>query len=133
MRQQRPLAWFWNGMNRWKIGRITGGGNGMARWWIAIRALPRPGRSFKLAKHGLPKRSTIWRQRNCCRLIFFMRIRRLIGAQALYEAGRCFEQLNENDQAKIQYAQCVKKFKGDEMVAALARGRRLEALGGIVM
>ncbi len=47
-------------------------------------------------------------------------------ARALFEAGRCFEQLKQNDEAKKQYALCVKKFKETD-VAALAK-KRLEAL-----
>lgn len=49
-------------------------------------------------------------------------------ARALYEAGRCFEQLKQIDQARTQYTGCLHKFK-DSDVAPLAR-KRLDALGG---
>lgn len=49
-------------------------------------------------------------------------------ARALYEAGRAFEQLKQLDQAKSQYALCVRKYK-DSAPAALA-AKRLQALGG---
>jgi cellulose synthase operon protein C len=50
----------------------------------------------------------------------------LWSSRALYEAGRCFEQLKQLDQAKTQYSQCVQKFKETD-IATLAR-KRLEAL-----
>ena len=49
-------------------------------------------------------------------------------AAALYDAGRAFEQLKRLEDAKNQYALCVKKYK-DSGPAALA-AKRLKALGG---
>jgi len=47
-------------------------------------------------------------------------------APALYDAGRAFEQLQQPDQAKKQYALCIRKYK-DSGPAALA-AKRLQAL-----
>ncbi|HUU21483.1 MAG TPA: hypothetical protein VM389_03020, partial [Phycisphaerae bacterium] len=47
-------------------------------------------------------------------------------APALYDAGRAFEQLQQPDQAKKQYALCIQKYK-DSGPAALA-AKRLQAL-----
>jgi TolA-binding protein len=49
-------------------------------------------------------------------------------ARALYEAGRALEQLGRRDDAKKQYATCVRKYK-DSNPAALS-AKRLKAMGG---
>ena len=49
-------------------------------------------------------------------------------AVALYDAGRAFEQLKQVDNARKQYALCVKKYKGSAPAALAAK--RLAALGG---
>jgi TolA-binding protein len=47
-------------------------------------------------------------------------------ARALYEAGRCFEQLKQPERAKTQYSLCVQKYKQTD-IASLA-AKRLETL-----
>ena len=48
-------------------------------------------------------------------------------ARALYEAGRAFEQLKQLDNARQQYALCVKKYK--DLSAAKLAQQRLKAIG----
>ena len=50
-------------------------------------------------------------------------------AVALYDAGRAFEQLKQVDNARKQYALCVKKYKGSPAAALAAK--KLKALGGV--
>ncbi|MCY2928660.1 MAG: tetratricopeptide repeat protein [Planctomycetota bacterium] len=49
-------------------------------------------------------------------------------AKAHLEAGRAFEALNQPDQAKRQYSECVRKAKGSDVAKVAAS--RLKALGG---